>query len=162
MTFENAGNQKKPCRYNLLSPGSHRRRGDLAKTLENLASAVERQMTGDGIQVTAVPSLILNRSSMPSAHDAAVYEPSLVIMAQGSKEVVLGDEAYRYDPAHSLLVSVDLPVSARVIEASPSRPCLAVRVALDVAVFGELLADGSTSLPNSSPTRGLAVAAVQP
>ena len=36
----------------------------------------------------------------------------------------------------------DLPVAARVVEASPGRPYLAVRIALDPAVVGELLADG--------------------
>jgi hypothetical protein len=109
--------------------------------LAKLASAVERQTTADGVYYTAVPGLTLYRASAPSDHDAAVYEPSLVIVAQGSKEVLLADETYRSDPAQSLLVSVDLPVAARVVEASPGRLCLAVRIALDPAVVGEFLAD---------------------
>jgi hypothetical protein len=35
------------------------------------------------------------------------------MVAQGAKEVLLADETYRLDPAQSLLVSVDLPVTAR-------------------------------------------------
>src|SRR5208337_4181119 len=93
---------------------------------------------------------------------ALVYEPSLCVVAQGSKEVLLADETYRLDPAQSLLVSVDLPVAARVVEASPGRPYLAVRIALDPAVVGELLADGMTALPLGSPARGLAVTPVEP
>ncbi|MDB5312256.1 MAG: AraC family transcriptional regulator CmrA [Gemmataceae bacterium] len=76
-----------------------------------------------------------------------MYEPSLCVVAQGSKEVLLAGEAHRYDHAHSLLVSVDLPVAARVVEASPGRPCLMVRISLDPAVVGELLADGTTAPP---------------
>jgi AraC-like DNA-binding protein len=91
-----------------------------------------------------------------------VYEPSLCIVAQGAKEVLLAGEAYRYDPAHSLLVSVDLPVSARVIEASTARPCLMVRISLDPAVVGELLADHLVAPPLDPPARGLAVSPVEP
>lgn len=130
--------------------------------LARLASAVERQTAADGAYDTAVPGLTLYRSSAPSDHDAVVYEPSLVIVAQGSKEVLLAGETYRYDPAQSLLVSVELPVAARVVEASPGRPCLAVRISLDPAVVGELLADGMTAPPLGPPARGLAMTPVEP
>jgi hypothetical protein len=52
--------------------------------------------------------------------------------------VVLADEAYRVDPAQSLLVSVEVSVDARMVEGSPGRPYLAVRIPLDSAVVGEL------------------------
>jgi AraC-like DNA-binding protein len=147
--------------------------------LAKLAFAVERQAAADGAYDTAVPALRLSRFSAPSDLVALVYEPSLCVVAQGAKEVLLADETYRLDPAQSLLVSVDLPVAARVVEASPGRPYLAVRLALDPAVVGELLADGTTApltLPSppsdggegrvrgllGPPTRAIAVTAVEP
>ncbi|MFN0103764.1 MAG: AraC family transcriptional regulator [Bryobacteraceae bacterium] len=39
-----------------------------------------------------------------------VYSPSLCIVVQGAKQVMLGDETYRYAPSEFLAVSVDLPV----------------------------------------------------
>src|SRR5207253_874931 len=86
--------------------------------LAKLASAVERQAAADGMHETRIPALAFYRASAPSEHDASVYEPSLCIIARGAKEVLLGGEVYRYDPAHSLVVSVDLPVTSRVVEAS--------------------------------------------
>jgi AraC-like DNA-binding protein len=86
----------------------------------------------------------------------------LCVVAQGAKEVLLAEETYRLDSAQYLLVSVDLPVAARVVEASPGRPYLAVRISLDPAVVGELLADGMTAEPLGSPARGLAVTPVEP
>src|SRR4051812_7027285 len=97
-------------------------------SLTELAAAVERHSAADGLYETAVPGLTLFRSSAPSDHDAVVYVPCLCVVAQGAKEVVVGEEAYRYDPAQSLLVSVDLPAATRVVDASPRRPCLAVRI----------------------------------
>jgi AraC-like DNA-binding protein len=130
--------------------------------LARLASAIEAQAAADGGYNTAEPALRLSRFSAPSDLVALVYEPSLCVVAQGAKEVLLADETYRLDPAQSLLVSVDLPVAARVVEASPGRPYLAVRIALDSAVVGELLADGLTDPPRGPSARGLAVTPVGP
>jgi len=131
-------------------------RDELAK----LASAIERQAAADGSHNTAVPALKLSRFSARSDLAALVYEPSLCIVAQGAKNVLLADETYRLDPAQFLLVSVDLPVAAQVVEASPDRPYLAVRIALDPAAVGELLADGINAPPLGSSARGLAVTPV--
>jgi AraC-like DNA-binding protein len=130
--------------------------------LARLASAVERQTASDGVHDTTVPALRLSRFSAPSDLVATVYEPCLCIVAQGAKEGSLAGETYRYDPAQSLLVSVDLPVNARVVEASPGRPCLTVGVSLDPAVVGELLADGVNAPPHGPSARGLVVSPVEP
>jgi AraC-like DNA-binding protein len=111
----------------------------------------------DGAYETAVPALKLSRFSSPSDLAALVYEPCLCMVAQGAKEVVLADATYRLDPAQSLLVSVDLPVAARVVEATRSRPYLAVRLGLDPAVVGELLADGVNTPLHGPSARAIAV-----
>jgi hypothetical protein len=117
------------------------------KDLMAITAAVERHTLADGDQETAVPGLWLYRSFTPSVEYPVVYVTSLCVVAQGAKEVAVGRAVYRYDPAQSLLVSVDLPASTRVADATPARPCLAVRVPIDPAVVGELLADGSAIPP---------------
>ena len=130
--------------------------------LARLVAAIERHTPPDGICDTAVPGLLLARQPAPTDPIALVVDPSLCIVAQGAKEVLLAGEVYRYDPAHSLLVSVDLPISARVIEATSARPCLAVRISLDLAVVGDLLADCPDAPPPGPPARGLDVRPVEP
>ena len=115
--------------------------------LKELAALVQRHTDADGEYRTALPKLTLFRSSAPTDHDAVVYVPSLCVIVQGAKEVVVGGEAYRYDPAHSLLVSVDLPAATRIVEASPGRPCLAIRIEIDSADVAEFLAIGTTVPP---------------
>jgi AraC-like DNA-binding protein len=130
--------------------------------LAELAAAVGRHANADGGFDTAVDALRVYRSSAPSDLAAVVYEPALCVIAQGAKEVVLAGEVYRYDPAHSLLASVDMPASCRVVEASAARPCLMARVALDPAVVGELLAECPDALPAGPPTRALGVGRSEP
>jgi AraC-like DNA-binding protein len=130
--------------------------------LRRLASAVERHTAVDGTYDGAVPGLTLFRSSAPSDHDAVVYVPCLCVVVQGAKELVVGDEAYCYDPARSLLVSVDQPASVRVVKASAECPCLGIGISLDLAVVGELLADGTAAPPPGPPGRGLALTRVEP
>ena len=79
-----------------------------------------------------------------------------------AKELLLGSETYYYEPGESLLVSVDLPVAGRVVKASSADPCLAIRITLNMAIVGELLADVLTVEPRAPSTRGLMVTSVEP
>jgi hypothetical protein len=89
-----------------------------------LATAIGRFTEGDGSHQTPIRPLMLHRRSMPSEPVCVVYEPSLCVIAQGAKRVLLAEEVYRYDPAKYLLVSADVPVSGQVIEASSKTPYL--------------------------------------
>ncbi len=130
--------------------------------MTELAARIGRHAPADGVHPTAVSELTLFRASQRSEPVGVLYEPSLCVIAQGSKEVRLGDETYRYDPAHYLLVSVELPVSGCVTVATPDEPYLALRVSLDVGTVGELLADGAHTDAQTPVARGLTVSPVEP
>jgi AraC-like DNA-binding protein len=131
--------------------------------LAELASLIERFAPTEGAHDTAIRGLTLFRLSTPTEPTAVLYEPSFCVIAQGRKRVLLADEAYHYGPAQSLLVSADVPVAGQVIEASPASPYLALRVVLDAAVVGELVAQaGRPAAPPAPPGRALAVSPVEP
>lgn len=134
----------------------------VTKNPTTLADVFERHTRKDGDYETAIPGLWLYRSSLPSDEHAVVYVPSLCVVAQGAKEVVVGGQVYRYDPSQSLLVSVDMPATTRVADATPARPCLAVRIPIDPAVIGELLAEGTTPSSPGPPVRGIGVINLAP
>lgn len=82
-------------------------------------------------------------------------------MAQGSKQVFVADQCYTYDEANYLLTSVDLPATARVVEASPERPFLGISLRLDMRLVGELISDVDARQPQAGTThRGLGVSPV--
>src|SRR5690242_4139858 len=77
------------------------------------------QLTGrDGDHQTAIASLYLIRYSSAVSPDFGVVTPGLCLVAQGQKELLLGDEVYSNSPGHYLVASAEIPVSARVVGAT--------------------------------------------
>lgn len=107
----------------------------LAELSHEMARLVERFVPDDGLHLTAIPGLKLARATSPSLPMQTVYDPCLCIIAQGRKEVRLGDELYVYDPLNYLVASVMLPVTGRVIEASPEAPYLSLALEIDPALI---------------------------
>ena len=123
-----------------------------------LAALVSRHASTDGIHETAIPGLHCLRMSDPSVPMPSVYNPSLCVVVQGSKQVLLEDEIYRYRPTHYLAVSVDLPVLGQVVNASPAVPYLCVKIDIDPHDLTEILAQmGNLRPPSHATPRGLFV-----
>jgi len=126
-----------------------------------LAALIEQFTGTDGSHSTAIPALNLNRISAATAPHHGVSLPALCLIAQGSKHVMLGSEKYRYDPAHYLLVSVDLPCTSQIIEATPDAPYLGLTLRLDPAVIGELMLEARSDTPRKpASARALAVSRI--
>jgi AraC-like DNA-binding protein len=94
---------------------------------------------GDGVHTCVLPGVAVLRASAPSQPLPAVYHPSLCIVVQGRKHALFGGETYVYDPLHCLVVSTSLPITGRIIEASPAKPYLCLRIDLDMRIIEELL-----------------------
>jgi AraC-like DNA-binding protein len=81
-----------------------------------------------------------------------MVEPSIVLVAQGEKQLWVGGEGYPYDTSRFLLTSLDIPANSEVLAASPAKPCLGLTFKLDVRILAELIAQ--SDMP---PTRQRAV-----
>src|SRR5579863_9043786 len=100
-----------------------RERANRAELVERIAKAIQE----DGV-VEPMKGLFLRRSSAPTEPVHGVSEPAFCVIAQGNKEIVVGEDRYRYDPAHYLLNTVELPIASHVIEASKEQPYLSFRL----------------------------------
>src|SRR6266704_1121588 len=124
---------------------------------EELVERIGRVISSDGT-VQPLPGLHLYRLSVPMARVYGVVEPSLCVVAQGSKEFLLGESRYRYDPFHYLLVTVDLPYVGQVLEASKERPFLSLRLELAPTLVGSVLVEADHASPrDSADVRAIAV-----
>ena len=124
---------------------------------DELAERIGRAIPGDGV-AEPLPGLRLGRASAPSATTRSVYVPVFCVIAQGSKEVWLEDECYRYDPAHYLITTAALPVASRITEASSERPFLTFMLPLDPALIGSVMVEAGYPVPRGqSSVRAIAV-----
>ena len=89
--------------------------GGLFDAREALGEKVARRTEHDNAVETAIPGLSLFRYAAPSEPVSYMHEPSICLIAQGAKRVVLGKETYTYDAYHFLITSVELPVVAQVM-----------------------------------------------
>ena len=99
------------------------------ETQNQLASLVEKHTKSEGLQHTMIPTLQLLRASNVSEPLHSIYEPSIIVIAQGSKIVTLGNESYQYNETSYLVASVHLPIVGQIIEATPEKPYLCAQIA---------------------------------
>jgi len=76
---------------------------------------------GNGAHQTAISQLEFMRESSASTAICGVSEPILAIVVQGKRSALLGEETYQYGAAQYLVVSVDLPLSGFVVEATTDK-----------------------------------------
>lgn len=115
---------------------------------EELASKVALFVGQTESGVTAVPGLHLYRHTTPTPPTPVNFEPSVALVVQGRKQVELGPHKFVYDSSAYLLTSLDLPVVSQVIEASPERPYLCVRLKLEMGVVRAILSQEDLPLPS--------------
>src|SRR5260370_16595937 len=121
-----------------------------------LVSLLAELATEEGFLPTALPDVRLmhSRGSHPSS--PVVYEPSIVIVAQGYKRARLGSSTYVYDSRNYLVLSVPLPFECETVGTS-TKPMLGLAIRVTpVAVAELLLLWESPSPPTSLLPRPLA------
>jgi AraC-like DNA-binding protein len=120
----------------------------LQASREELVERIARAMSEDG---TSQPlrGLHLARLSTPTEKIHSVLEPSLCVIAQGSKVVFVGDSRYQYNPFSYLLATIELPRASQVLEASKERPYLSFRLELDPNLVGSVLVETGHVIPQS-------------
>jgi AraC-like DNA-binding protein len=122
----------------------------------NLADIIGRWTVGKEDCSTSTPNLTLFRREASTEPCACLVEPSVVLVVQGAKQLLIGDDAYTYDTEHFLITSLDLPASSQVLEANPDKPCLGLVLRLDLRVMAELIAQSGLSPPRERAAQGSA------
>jgi AraC-like DNA-binding protein len=115
-----------------------------------LATLLSEVAADEGIHQTLVDGVLVVRRSEPRPRTPVVYEPMIVVVAQGRKRGYLGDEVYVYDPLNYLVLSVPLPVECEW-EASAEEPLLVVAIRVEPTMVGEIVLEMDEPLPPVGP-----------
>ncbi|TOD47408.1 AraC family transcriptional regulator [Vibrio parahaemolyticus] len=125
---------------------------------QKLAKLIDR-WTGDANQYdTPISGLRFSRWTTPTPPTSYTHNPSICLIAQGRKQVLLGEESFIYDANHFLISSVDLPIIANIIEASEEQPYLGLIMELDLTEISQLIVDSELAFTQSKEAqKGIAV-----
>jgi AraC-type transcriptional regulator N-terminus len=88
---------------------------------------------------TSISSLTLYQRTAPTEPCPATYEPGVIVIAQGRKQVDLGPNTFICDPSRFLLTAVDLSIVSRVVDASEKAPFIALMIKVDMPMVRELV-----------------------
>ena len=80
---------------------------------------------------TAIPFLSFIRFTHPTDLNKGILEPSLCLVLQGKKKVLIGQQIVHYSVGSYVLAAVDMPISGQVTEASEAMPYLALKINLN-------------------------------
>ena len=107
--------------------------------LSSFAAAMAGLATPETIAPTAIDGVSLIHASKETLAIPTLYEPSLCLIAQGSKQVMLGTKVLRYEAGQCLVASLDLPVKGSVIGATSKEPYLCLMLTVKAALLYDLL-----------------------
>jgi hypothetical protein len=89
---------------------------------------------------TSVDGLLMSKVTTASAApEYSLTEPLVVVMAQGGKRLILGEQVYEYRAGQCLVVTANLPVTGHYIDITADSPSLAMALVLRPAVVAELV-----------------------
>jgi AraC-like DNA-binding protein len=125
--------------------------------LRALAAHAENRRTETGI-----PRVAMVQGEIPEHELAAVYDPMVNLILQGSKSMTIGDRTLHYDPASYFVMSIDLPAVGSIHTAKTGEPYLAVSLTIDPQVVALMLADAPPPDPAAEARSGFSVASVTP
>lgn len=124
--------------------------------LKELRTLIGR-FAGETETLKALPNVLLFTSCSPTAPRSAVAEPAFALVAQGAKRAVVGEQVFNYRAGQYLVVSVDLPIHACVVQASANDPYLGMVMMLKPAAVANLLLETGASPDGRTERPGIAV-----
>lgn len=130
--------------------------------MEQLARLIDRCSREEGAFATPIPRLHLIRVSRAMEPLHSVHEPAVCLIAQGSKQVLLGDRVFSYDSTRFLAVSVDVPIAGQVLGATAESPYLCMRLDLDRAALTALALEMGPLHDEAPSDVGLGISPVTP
>ena len=146
--------------YEMTNAANNQHRSRTQSDLAELADRIAHALPRDG-SIDPQPGLRFHRHAAPTDPVHGFSEPGFCIIAQGTKEVLLGPDRFRYDAAHYLITTIELPIIAQVVEASPARPYLGFRIALDPAVVTSVMVEaGITDARGGNGVKAVDVSAL--
>ena len=132
--------------------GANDSANDLARAQRDaLLQLAARRAKTDGTTETAIPFLSLLRSAKPTPLSHGILQPSMCLVVQGDKQLMVGAETYRYGAGWYVMSALEFPVAGHIVRASQATPYLAVRVTFDVRELADVIVEAELTERETAP-----------
>lgn len=117
------------------------------RLVADICDFIDRRAPGADAAMTGIPGFGVFRSHAPTSIDGQIYQPVVCLILQGRKEAYIGDRHLVFGAGQSLIASHDMPVMARITQASRHKPYIAMVMELDLGIIRSLYEEvGETDL----------------
>jgi AraC-like DNA-binding protein len=128
--------------------------------LAELRTLIARHAEGEAAR-QALPGIVLANISEPTPPLGYVADPKFALVAQGAKRAVLGDRVFDYPAGKYLIVGIELPMVANVVQANVEEPFLGLGLTLKPFAVASLLLESGACGDRRAPP-GIAVSDAGP
>ncbi|MEV1333720.1 AraC family transcriptional regulator [Micromonospora costi] len=101
---------------------------------------------------TAIEGVLISKVERRTPPTTSMSGTVMALIAQGAKQIALGDRVYEYRAGQYLVASVDLPVTGRFTRASVDAPALGFGLVLQPSMIAELLLQAAPGDLPPAPT----------
>jgi AraC-like DNA-binding protein len=131
-------------------------RGAALKDLVQVLRDYTESRTAINPYPTAIDGFLILRAGHPKLPSYRLFRPALCITVQGAKWATFGNRRYEYRAGQAMVVTVEMPSSGAVSEASPGKPFLGFVLALNIAMLHEMAEQISPKTDANTPAGGMA------
>jgi AraC-like DNA-binding protein len=145
------------ARVSLATPGGGPDDGFMPDSMPNSMESMDelrallRRHGGDANTLTPIPRVQIRVGLTTTGPLPTMFPPMVCFVLQGAKRMMVGEKSLIYRGHSYLVVSVDLPATGQVVEATADQPYIAIGLMLDPAVIAALLIDMPVDLRATPP-----------
>ena len=107
--------------------------------LSILGELIAKHTQQNGLNHTLISELKIFRESRPHGRISYMYEPALIIAAQGTKDIYLDGNRYSYSAGNFLALFIPMAVECALEKVSEEEPLLGLGIRLDRHRLAKLL-----------------------
>lgn len=117
-----------------------------------------RNIDGEGNYQTSIKGVRIVRRDNPTEFLKCFYNPSCILVLQGLKHMLYGNENIYYSKGQYVVSCTDIPVSSRVVDATPDKPFVVLILELDANIISNLILEFKLPKTSVNNEKALAIA----
>jgi AraC-like DNA-binding protein len=109
-----------------------------SEQMKSIIHNVMRLLPTPSVQQTRLPQVTVSRVEKDHPRKPVLYQPSIVIVLQGSKKGYIGDRTCVYDADNYFVTAISMPFECET-SGSVENPLLAIKINIELPVLRELV-----------------------